>query len=234
MSGDSASIGRRLTKVALTLAPGAWNPAWRNGGIIRAELGAAGRIAIDPRQVLGKLGAHTMMGLKRRFLAPRLASCERRRITELPTYRDIEDFAAHGDDYRSTRLYRWLKRSADEGKPVNARGVLCNTEERIKDYYFIYLDLFRSLQRRGYVYSGKDEICFGITADGGVVHMRRGTHRLASAHFLGLPFVTGYVTHADPAWVESTRRRNRSGPILAIALSLQAFNERTQVQATAQ
>jgi hypothetical protein len=234
LPGDSASIGRRLTRAALTLAPGSWNPAWRYGDIIRGELGAAARIAVVPRQVLGKIGAHTMAGLKRRFLAPRLASCERRPVCELPTYRDVEDFAAHGDDYRATRLYRWLKKSADEGVPVNARGVLCDSEERIQEYYFAYLELFRSLQQRGYVYSGKDEICFGITADGGIVHMRRGTHRLASAHFLGLPFVTGYVTHADPAWVHQACRWKRGGPIPAIALSLQAFNERTQVQATAQ
>ena len=215
----------------MTLAPGTWNPAWRSGDIVRAELGAAARIAVDPRQVLGKIGAHTMAQLKRRFLVPRLSSCELRSIAELPTYRDIEDFAAHGDDYRSTRLYRWLKKSADEGMPVNARGVLCDSEQRIQEYYLAYLDLFRSLRQRGYVYSGKDEICFGVTAEGGIVHMRRGTHRLASAHFLGLPFVTGYVTHVDPVWLDAVRRRNGGGPIPAIALSLQAFKERAQATA---
>ena len=79
----------------------------------------------------------------------------------MPTYRDVEDFAAHGDDYRATRLYRWLKQSADEGMPVNARGIVCDTEQRMLDYYFTYLDLFRSLQQRGYAYRGEDEICFG-------------------------------------------------------------------------
>jgi hypothetical protein len=90
------------------------------------------------------------------------------------------------------------------------------------EYYFAYLDLFRSLQQRGYAYRGEDEICFGVTAEGGIVHMRRGTHRLASAHFLKLPFVTGLVTHADPAWVDQAMRRG-GGPLAAIALSLRAF-----------
>ena len=129
------------------------------------------------------------------------------------------------------RLYRWLKQSADEGMPVNARGIVCDTEQRMLDYYFTYLDLFRSLQQRGYAYRGEDEICFGVTAEGGIVHMRRGTHRLASAHFLKLPFVTGLVTHADPAWVEQAVRRNGGGPLAAIALSLRAFQAPAQGQA---
>ncbi|WP_162917661.1 hypothetical protein [Dongia deserti] len=234
MPRDSATIRARLVRAALAAAPGSWNPAWRYGDIIRAELEPAARIAVDPRQVLGKLGTRTMAGLKQRFVVPLRSSRELRPIAELPTYRDVEDFAAHGDDYRSTRLYRWLKQSAEEGMPVNARGVLCDTEQRILDYYFTYLELFRSLQQHGYAYRGDDEICFGITADGGIVHMRRGTHRLASAHFLGLPFVTGMVTHADPAWVEQACRRNRGGPLEAIALSLRPFQGQGQSQAAAQ
>jgi len=220
----------------LAVAPGTWNPAWRYGDIIRADLGAAARIAIDPRQVQGKIGARMMAGLKRRFLVPRLAACEVRPIAELQTYRDIEDYAAHGDDYRATRLFCWLKQSAEEGIPVSARGIVCDTEERMLDYYFTYLDLFRSLQQRGYDYRGEDEICFGVTANGGIVHMRRGTHRLAAAHFLGLPAVTGCVTHVDPAWVETawargTRGRKSGGPLAAIALSLRAFQGQARGQA---
>jgi hypothetical protein len=229
--GKGDAIRARLIRAALSLAPGTWNPAWRYGDVIRADLGSAARIAVDPRQVLGKIGMRTMNGLKRRFLVPQLGALQFRPIAELPTYRDVEDFAAHGDDYRATRLYRWLKQSADEGMPVNARGIVCDTEQRMLDYYFTYLDLFRSLQQRGYAYRGEDEICFGVTAEGGIVHMRRGTHRLASAHFLNLPFVTGVVTHADPAWVGQAVRRNGGGPIAAIALSLRPFQARAQGQA---
>jgi hypothetical protein len=220
---DPAPFKARLVRLALAVAPATWNPAWRYGDAIRANLGPAARIAIDPRQVQGKIGARIMAGLKRQFLVPDLARREVRPIAELATYRDIEDYAAHGDDYRATRLYRWLKQSAEEGMPVNARGVVCDTEDRMLDYYFTYLELFRSLQQRGYAYRGDDEICFGVTATGGIVHMRRGTHRLAAAHFLGLPFVTGCVTHVDAAWVEAARPRNRGGPLEAVALSLRAF-----------
>ncbi len=187
---------------------------------------------VDPRQVLGKVGQRTVAGLKRRFLVPRLAAREMRAIADLPTYRDVEDFAAHGEDYRATRLYRWLKQAAEQGAPIDARGTLCDTEQRMLEYYFTYLDLFRSLQQRGYAYRGKDEICFGITAEGGIVHMRRGTHRLACAHFLALPFVTGYVTHVDPAWMESARRRNGDGPLQALAVSLRPLQAKGEAKAT--
>lgn len=205
---------------ALALAPAPWNPAWRCGAAIRRALGEAARIAVDPRRVIGKLPAGEMAGLKTRFLAPGLAERGLTAITGLHTYRDVEDFAAHGDDYAATRLFRWLKQAAAEGRPVNARGVVCDSDDKMLDYYRTYLTLFRSLQRDGYHYRGSDEICFGIGAQGQLVHMRRGTHRLVSAHFLGLPSVTGYVTHADPAWVAACRQTRPGGPLQAIAAAL--------------
>ena len=55
-------VNPRVIRAALSLAPGTWNPAWRYGEVIRGELGSAARIAIDPRQVLGKIGMRTMNG----------------------------------------------------------------------------------------------------------------------------------------------------------------------------
>jgi len=65
---DPASLKARLVRLSLSLAPGTWNPAWRYGDTIRANLGAAARIAIDPRQVQGKIGARIMAGLKHQEL----------------------------------------------------------------------------------------------------------------------------------------------------------------------
>jgi len=204
----------------LSWAPGAWNPAWLRGDSVRAALGERARIAVDPRSVLGKVPAAIMTDVKHRFLVPGLASCGLTAILDLHTYRDVEDFARFGDDHRSSRLFQWLQRSAAAGEPINARGIVCDTEAKMLDYYRTYLELFRSLQRDGYRYSGPDEICFGIAADGSVVHMRHGTHRLVSAHFLGLPSVTGYVTHADPEWVAACRGKWGAGPLQAIAAGL--------------
>lgn len=230
MAAGTTRLGPGLVRAALSLAPAAWNPAWRWGEVVRASLGEDARIAIDPRTVEGKISARIMTGLKARFLAPDLTACNIQPIPDLHTYRDIEDFAAHGDDHRATRLFQRLKQAAEEGRPINARGIVCDTEERMLDYYRTYLELFRSLQRRGYDYRGEDEICFGVTASGGIVHMRRGTHRLAAAHFLGLPFVTGYVTHADPAWVETRPMPERGGPLGAIAVSLRTLHTQAKAQ----
>ncbi len=216
-------MGPRLVRAALSLAPGDWNPAWQCGDAIRSSLGEGARIAVDPRKVGGKISAQVMARLKRYFLVAGLGKRDLQPIAALHTYRDIEDFAAHGDDYRATRLFQGLKRAAAEGRPIEARGIVCDTEDKMLDYYRTYLDLFRSLRQHGYAYRGDDEICFGVTASGGIIHMRRGTHRLAAAHFLGLPFVTGYVTHADPAWVHACRAAGKGGPLEAIALSLRTI-----------
>lgn len=209
----------------LALAPGSWNPAWRCGDAIRGALGERARIAVEPRRVIGKIPAAAMSGLKHGFLVAELAARGLTPIPELHTYRDVEDFAAHGDDHEASRLFRWLKQAAADGKPINARGIVCDSEAKMLDYYRTYLELFRGLRRDGYRYSGPDEICFGITADGAIVHMRRGTHRLVSAYFLGLPSVTGYVTHADPNWVAACRGRHEGGPIAAIAAGLREIFE---------
>ncbi len=209
----------------LSLAPGAWNPAWRRGESVRNALGERARIAIDPRRVAGKMPAEAMGEVKHRFLVPRLGARGLTALRDLHTYRDVEDFAQFGDDHAASRLFQWLRRSAATGAPINARGIVCDTEAKMLDYYRTYLELFRSLQRDGYRYSGPDEICFGVAADGSVVHMRHGTHRLVSAYFLGLPSVTGYVTHADPDWVAACRGRFSGGPITAIAAALSELSE---------
>lgn len=208
----------------LSLAPGAWNPAWQRGDSVRAALGDRARIAVDPRNVVGKVPAAMMGEVKHRFLVPGLANSGLTAIVDLHTYRDVEDFAQFGDDYAASRLFQWLQRSAAAGEPINARGIVCDTEAKMLDYYRSYLELFRSLQRDGYRYAGQDEVCFGIAADGSVVHMRRGTHRLVSAFFLGLPSITGYVTHADPDWVAACRNRWRKGPVDAVAAGIAEMN----------
>jgi len=208
----------------LSWAPGAWNPAWQRGNSVRVALGEQARIAVDPRAVLGKVPPAIMSDVKHRFLVPGLASCGLTAILDLHTYRDVEDFAQFGDDHAASRLFQWLQRAAAAGEPINARGIVCDTDAKMLEYYRTYLELFRGLQRDGYHYSGPDQICFGVTADGSIVHMRRGTHRLVSAHFLGLPSVTGYVTHADPEWVAASRKKWRTGPIQAIAAALSELN----------
>ena len=65
-------------------------------------------------------------------------------------------------------------------------------------------------------------MCFGISAACEVVLVRRGTHRLAAAQILGLPRVTGIVTHIDLAFADDCRRRYPGAPLgEAIAQGIQ-------------
>jgi hypothetical protein len=49
-------------------------------------------------------------------------------------------------------------------------------------------------------------MCFGIGAEGDVILIRRGTHRLAAAQILAVPNVEGRVTHIDRAFAERAVR----------------------------
>jgi hypothetical protein len=48
-------------------------------------------------------------------------------------------------------------------------------------------------------------MCFGVGAGGDFLLVRRGTHRLAAAHILGLKQVTGLVTRIDRRFAEAAR-----------------------------
>ena len=84
-----------------------------------------------------------------------------------------------------------------------------NSEPEIEAYCRVYLDLYTSMKRDGYRYSGDDEICLGIAADGEIVHMRRGTHRMAAAQILELPSLSARITHVDRAWAQRFTNNGR-------------------------
>jgi hypothetical protein len=73
--------------------------------------------------------------------------------------------------------------------------------------------MFESMRDNGYRYDGGDHMCFGIGAKGDFVLVRRGTHRLAAAHILGLRQVTGLVTKIDRRFAEAARARAPRLPV---------------------
>lgn len=158
--------------------------------------------------------------IKDRFMVTGLDALPVQPIDELYTYGDMADVAKHGENLSETRLYRWLMASWTAGRPVEGRGQIFDTEKKIRSYCRSNLDLLRSLQRDGYKYAGNDEICFGITAVGDLLHMRRGTHRMAAARILELPSVTGRITHVDQSFAEravaEARQRGEGGSVVQI------------------
>src|SRR5581483_2431583 len=140
------------------------------------------------------------------FLVDRLDLLPADPVTSLYTYRDMEDIARHGADWRATRLGLWLKAAIEAGRPPLVRGTPVTNEAEIEAYYRVYWTMFESMRDTGYRYQGNDDMCFGIGAEGNVILIRRGTHRLAAAQILGVPKVEGRITHVDRSFAERAVR----------------------------
>ena len=202
---------------ALRLWPSVDNPVWRDRRASARALGPSLAVRVAPRRIRRKVDPQAVVAIKEGFLIDGLSQLPTQDIRNHYTYLDMADVARHGEDMAATRLYRWLKASWEAGRPVSGRGQVFDSEERIAAYYRTYLDLHRSLQRDGYRYVGTDEICLGIGGDGEILHVRRGTHRLAAAQILELPSVSGRITHIDRAFAERATAANpKSTGIVAL------------------
>jgi hypothetical protein len=203
---------RRLAPVALRLWPGLGNPAWGSAGAARL-FGDRLRLVVDPQRIGRKLTGDAAAVLRRRFLVRGFDALPTMPVAALYTYRDMEDIARHGADWRSTRLGQWLLASIAAGRPPLVRGRLITDEAAIEAYCRGYWTMFESMRATGYRYEGDDHMCFGIDAAGNFVLVRRGTHRLAAAHILGLKQVAGQVTHLDRRFAEAAVRQSPGVPV---------------------
>jgi len=212
----------------LKLWPSLRNPAWERGSAANAVLAGALDVEIAPRAVRRKLDAAAMAPLKNGFLVDRLAELPSAEITSQYTYRDMSDVAQYGDNVQATRLYRWLVASWEAGRAVTARGQVIDSAENAAAYCRRNVDLFNSLRETGYNYSGPDQICLGITSGGEILHMRRGTHRMAAAHLLDLPRISARITHIDRKFAErALGAGGRNGAIASLAGAIQEVTRQT-------
>lgn len=206
MSDFFEDVRRRLAPVSLRLWPGLGNPAWHSSGVQRL-FGRRLSVALDPRRIARKLDTEAAGGLRGAFLVSGLDALPSTPISALYTYRDMEDIARYGADWRSTRLGQWLLACLAAGRPPVVRGGRITTEAEIEAYYRGYLSMFESMRDQGYRYEGADHMCFGIGPGGDFILVRRGTHRLAAAHILGLKQVHGLVTKIDRRFAEAARAK---------------------------
>ena len=196
---------RQLAPVLIRIWPSTANPAWRLSAA-RKAFGDALKVRIAPSCVMRKLDSTAMRQVKGAFLVEKLGDLPMHRVDGLYTYQDMVEIVRHRADFRATRVYHWFRASIDAHRPVLARGVIVDSDEKIESYYRMYLSMLQSMEAKGYDYAGADDMCFGVTAGGEFVLVRRGTHRLATAQILGLPTVTGVVTHVDIEFAEKCRR----------------------------
>jgi hypothetical protein len=204
MTAPIEEFRRRAALVSLRLWPGLSNPAWNSIGA-RRLLDERLKVAIDPARIMRKIDAEAGRRLRGAFLVSGLDDLPTTRVSALYTYRDMEDIARYGADWRSTRLGQWLLACLAAGRPPFVRGALVTNEAEIEAYYRGYLTMFESMRDQGYRYEGPDQMCFGVGAGGDFLLVRRGTHRLAAAHILGLKQVTGLVTRIDRRFAEAAR-----------------------------
>ncbi|MBI2253835.1 MAG: hypothetical protein HYU58_04380 [Proteobacteria bacterium] len=209
-----------MASLSLRVWPSIDNKAWELAQVADKALGSALQVRVAPMKVRRKLAAEAVGPIKGRFLVTGLGELPAAPIDGLYTYMDMSDIARFGQDFPKTRLYQWLKASWVAGRPVEGRGRIFNSETEIAEYCQVYLDLYNSMKRDGYRYSGDDDICLGIAADGEIIHVRRGTHRMATAQILELPSVSARITHVDRAWAKRFvgNGRNRAPTVLAEAI----------------
>src|SRR5690349_6098701 len=199
-------LRRRTAPVSLRLWPGLGNPAWKSIGAARL-FGSRLKIAVDPGRLARKVDSEAAGSLRGLFLVEGLDALPATPVSALYTYRDMEDIARYGADWRATRLGQWLLACLAAGRPPLVRGRTITDEAGIEAYYRVYLTMFESMRENGYRYDGDDHMCFGLGAEGRFVLVRRGTHRLAAAHILGVKQVTGLVTKIDRRFAEAARRK---------------------------
>jgi hypothetical protein len=199
------NLRRRLAPVSLGIWPSLENPAWRSSGALRV-FGDRLRLSVEPRRIRSKLKADVRWALRGAFMVDHLDLLPTEPVAALYTYRDMEDIARHGADWRATRLGQWLLAAIAAGRPPTVRGAVVTSDSEIEAYYRVYLTMFESMRAEGYRYEGDDHMCFGLGAAGDVILIRRGTHRLAAAQLLGVPEVQGFVTHIDRAFAERAVR----------------------------
>jgi hypothetical protein len=210
MGNWGEGVWRRLAPLSLKVSPSIDNAAWSFAEVAERNLGDVLNVRVAPSKIGRKLAAKAVAPIKDRFLIDGLGDLPSEPIRSLYTYLDMSDIAAFSGDLEKTRLYQWLKASWVAGRPVHARGRIFNSDAEITAYCTVYLDLYRSMKRDGYRYSGDDDICLGITASGEIVHVRRGTHRMAAAQILELPSVSARITHVDRAWAKQFVKTSRA------------------------
>ena len=196
---------RRMAPVSLRLWPGLGNPAWNSIAATRL-FGDRLKVTLNPLKVSRKIAADSAAGLRGSFLVKDLEKLPSQPVAALYTHRDMEDIARYGADWRSTRLGQWLLACLAAGRPQFVRGAWITNETEIEAYYRGYLTMFESMRDHGYRYDGPDHMCFGIGPTGDIMLVRRGTHRLAAAHILGLTQATGLVTKLDRRFAEEAVR----------------------------
>lgn len=142
------------------------------------------------------------------------------------TFHEAQAIYAAGLNFRESVTYREDFRQIKRGKPLRRNKVLIDTPELLDQYYQRFVELFLSIEKHGVlslaqartfepsfdsgsavrdwkVSRGEREIGVAIGAQGEVVVLPGGKHRLAIASVLGVDQVPVELRMVHCQWVES-------------------------------
>ncbi|MDY0884116.1 hypothetical protein ACFPL7_13330 [Dongia soli] len=171
-------------------------------GFIGAQMRAAGylRREIDPLWLPNKMTKKAREKIKGRIFVHKIASFPTWPNDDMPGGIAMQDVATVGENYKNAKICQYYLMRMRMGRPIPAEGGYLDSEERVREFYFRYVELYRSMRERGYQSDGKDKIAVAIAAEGNFVHVSGGTHRTVAARLLKLPYVKGYIKHIDIEW----------------------------------
>ncbi len=129
-------------------------------------------------------------------------------VSALYTYRDMEDIARHGADWRSTRLGQWLLACLAAGRPPVVRGAAHHHRSRDRGLLPWLSGDVREHARRTAIATRAPTTCASASAPA-AISCWCGAGRTAWPRriFSGLKQVSGLVTRLDRRFAEAARAK---------------------------
>lgn len=181
-------------------------------GTARRIFGSALAISVAPNRIDSKLPHRARGSRSRRFLTPLAEMGARLPLAETDTGRAMRDLWIHREDPRRSEIHRYLSAGAASGRPSRKGDVTLDTAAKIDRYCGDYIAMVEDMRLNGYRPElAADNILVAIAADGALVHLRHGNHRLVLSQIAGLPHIPVDVRHIDPAYLA----RQAEGDLLA-------------------
>ncbi|MBL8709262.1 MAG: hypothetical protein JNL25_08720 [Rhodospirillaceae bacterium] len=190
-------------------------------------IGDAVNLTVPPAQLVAKLPRSAVDREPARFVfAGDWAAAAQTRPHE-QAVQSMRDLLDHGADIENSEVHRRLSAQLAAGRPWAKAGTLFDSAEKIRAYCEDCIATGRSIERLGYRSDlPNDAIEVIVTADGSLVHLRRGNHRVAFARLFAVPLVPVEVRHVHRDFVMSCLRRHRQSWLTSLRAGLRQLGER--------
>lgn len=196
---------------------------WNAGSVI----GDAVNLTVPPAQLVAKLPRSAVDREPARFVfADDWAAAALARPHE-QAVQSMRDLLAHAADIENSEIHRRLSAQLAAGRPWAKAGTVFDSAEKIRAYCEDCIATGRSIERQGYRRDlPNDPVEVIVAADGSLVHLRRGNHRVAFARLFALPLLPVEVRHVHRDFVTSCLQRHRRSWLASLRAGLDQLGER--------